>query len=258
MDILAGFSRLIAITNLSLWQSLGTRYYTELPFLPSKIADKAELALFFNLLFTNSNFSSLLSLDLTGLEIGDDFLRYLINLEHLECLGLSDCKISDTGIRYLECHGMFPSLKCLKLCNNPGVTDRSIPILKTCFLELEHLDLLGTSISDKGLVKLVDSSLTVGNIKSLRIPIEIYTKLMEQRSALLVPPPLLEGPVDLFSSDYADIIDGMNRNELQCCLRQLKKHYSNVFLNLDTTALRNMLKELVLERKKEEKIWSLL
>ena len=87
---------------------------------------------------------------LRGTGVDDDDLEVVAGLAHAEHLDLTDCRVTDAGLRYLR---RMPRLKTLML-RRTGVTDAGLGELAG-LRDLRALYLGGTNVSDAGVASLL-------------------------------------------------------------------------------------------------------
>lgn len=213
-------------------------------------------------------FSSLRMLDLTGIPLDDESMRYLIKLEHIEALGLSGTRVTSAGLKYLARYAAFKDvLVCLKLCYLEQLYNDCISCL-ALFVSLKELDLLGSDqITLDGLIGLLetrcatpDGALSFSSkipLRTLRVPQPVYARLIFlhtsyqsiQSQTLLPSFRLVNQP---------GLVRDMSRAELMEQLKVHRAYYPNVYLNLPKEDLEEKLYSILVSRLKEERLWSLL
>ena len=96
-----------------------------------------------------ARYQTLLDVDLAGSSIQDDDLQYLVGLENLERLHLTDTAIGDAGLKHVA---GIQSLKILRL-EGTKVTDDGINLIAS-LPNLRGVDLQNTKVSSAGVEKL--------------------------------------------------------------------------------------------------------
>ncbi|MFN5416855.1 MAG: hypothetical protein ACK5B9_07345 [Flavobacteriia bacterium] len=102
-------------------------------------------------LFEMKKFTRLLSASFSGSDLNDDGLLLLSNFILLENLNLQETQITNEGIKHLK---KLPNLKCLRLKENPQLTNECVVYLKE-IKTLVNLHIHETSINMEGLKKLI-------------------------------------------------------------------------------------------------------
>ncbi len=97
-------------------------------------------------------FSDVVGVAFFGDSLGDDDLKVLGTLPHIDFVILAGIPITDNGLRHLD---GLPNLRCLVL-EGSTISDAGLSQLEK-LTTLTSLDLTGTKISDEGVRKLVDA-----------------------------------------------------------------------------------------------------